>query len=218
LAEEDRIVCVYFGDGAASEGDFHAGMNFAATLKAPCLFFCRNNGYAISTPVTDQYAGDGILPRGVAYGMPSIRIDGNDLLAVHEATTEARRMALEEQTPVLIEAMTYRVGHHSTSDDSTRYRGTDEIQDWSKNRNPVTRFRHYLERKGWWDEAQEEAIQAKERADVLTALTTAEQKEKPSVDDLFQDVYDTPTPNLERQWSELQEHIAKYPEHYNSAH
>ena len=112
-AGEDRIVCVYFGDGAASEGDFHAGMNFAATLKvrsvaaagaaallsvlhcharlrpqAPCLFFCRNNGYAISTPVTDQYAGDGILPRGIAYGMPSVRIDGNDLLAVVQVRSQ----------------------------------------------------------------------------------------------------------------------------------
>lgn len=94
-------------------------------VQAPCLFFCRNNGYAISTPVTDQYAGDGILPRGIAYGMPSLRVDGNDLLAVVQATKEARRMCLEENTPVLIEAMTYRVGHHSTSDDSTRYRGCD---------------------------------------------------------------------------------------------
>jgi 2-oxoisovalerate dehydrogenase E1 component alpha subunit len=146
LKRSDRKACVicYFGDGAASEGDFHAALKYnnsvqlndfsmAATTESPVIFFCRNNGYAISTPTKEQYRGDGIgmlisiLPwskasRGHGYGMSTIRIDGNDTLAVYNATKEARRICIEENKPVLIEALTYRVGHHSTSDDSSAYR------------------------------------------------------------------------------------------------
>jgi 2-oxoisovalerate dehydrogenase E1 component alpha subunit len=130
-AGRKNIVMCYFGEGAASEGDFHVALNMAGTLSCPVVFFCRNNGYAISTPVREQYKGDGIAARGIAYGLPTIRVDGNDLLAVHDATALARERALKDNTPVVIEAMTYRGGHHSTSDDSTRYRGAEEIQYWS---------------------------------------------------------------------------------------
>ena len=118
--QDDRCVVCYFGDGAASEGDFHAALNFAATLQCPVVFLCRNNGYAISTPVTEQLKGDGIVCRGPAYGMASARVDGNDVWAVYHATKVAREIALKQSRPVLVEAMTYREGHHSTSDDSTR--------------------------------------------------------------------------------------------------
>ena len=101
------VIC-YFGDGAAQEGDAHASMNFAATLGCPVIFMCRNNGYAISTPVEEQYAGDGIVRRGLGYGMEAIRVDGNDILAMYNATTYARKVCIEEHRPVLIEAMTYR--------------------------------------------------------------------------------------------------------------
>ena len=101
------VIC-YFGDGAAQEGDAHASMNFAATLGCPVIFMCRNNGYAISTPIEDQYAGDGIVRRGLGYGMEAIRVDGNDILAMYNATTYARKVCVEEHRPVLIEAMTYR--------------------------------------------------------------------------------------------------------------
>jgi 2-oxoisovalerate dehydrogenase E1 component alpha subunit len=143
-----RVVICYFGEGAASEGDFHPALNMAATLKCPVIFFCRNNGYAISTPTSEQYAGDGIASRGAGYGMPTIRVDGNDLLAVHDAVAEARKIAAQNQ-PVLIEAMTYRGGHHSTSDDSTRYRSIEEIQYWTENDNPITRTRLLMEHQGW---------------------------------------------------------------------
>lgn len=103
-----RIVMCYFGEGAASEGDAHAALNFAATLEVPIIFFCRNNGYAISTPTSEQYRGDGIASRAAGYGIPAIRVDGNDILAVYNATSEARRICLEENKPILIEAMTYR--------------------------------------------------------------------------------------------------------------
>ncbi len=115
---DDRVACTFFGDGSASEGDFHAALNFAATLRSQTLFYCRNNMFAISTPVDEQYAGDGIAARGVAYGMHTLRIDGNDLFAVYNAVTEARRLIVEEKRPVLIEAISYRVGDHSTSDNS----------------------------------------------------------------------------------------------------
>ena len=126
-AQNGLAVICYFGEGAASEGDCHAAFNFSATLECPVLFFCRNNGYAISTPVHEQYRGDGIAVRGPAYGMATIRVDGNDILAVYNATKKARELAVSEDRPVLIEAMTYRIGHHSTSDDSSAYRSVDEV-------------------------------------------------------------------------------------------
>lgn len=106
---KDCVIC-YFGDGAAQEGDCHAAMNFAATLSCPVVFICRNNGYAISTPIEDQYAGDGLVRRGIGYGMEAIRVDGNDVLAMYNATKYARDTSVEEKRPFLIEAMTLRFG------------------------------------------------------------------------------------------------------------
>lgn len=119
---DDRIAVTYFGEGAASEGDFHSALNFASTLRCQTLFICRNNGYAISTPIDDQYAGDGIAPRGLSYGMHTIRVDGNDVLAVSIATEKARELIMKEKRPVLIETMSYRGGDHSSSDASGTYR------------------------------------------------------------------------------------------------
>ncbi|XP_027563406.1 2-oxoisovalerate dehydrogenase subunit alpha, mitochondrial, partial [Neopelma chrysocephalum] len=154
-ADASRAVVCYFGEGAASEGDAHAGFNFAATLECPIVFFCRNNGYAISTPTAEQYRGDGIAARGPGYGLLSIRVDGNDVFAVFNATREARRRAVAENQPFLIEAMTYRIGHHSTSDDSSAYRSVDEVNYWDKQDHPISRLRHYMTHRGWWDEQQE---------------------------------------------------------------
>jgi 2-oxoisovalerate dehydrogenase E1 component alpha subunit len=142
------------------------GMNFASTLEVPIVFFCRNNGYAISTPTRDQFRGDGIASRAVGYDMPAIRVDGNDLAAVYSATAEARRIAVEQQRPVFVEAMTYRVGHHSTSDDSTRYRSVDEIKEARKS-DPIARVKSFLELRGWWDAALEEGLRQSERQSVL---------------------------------------------------
>lgn len=148
----DRIATTYFGEGAASEGDFHSALNFAATLRSQTLFYCRNNMYAISTPIDDQYAGDGIVVRGVAYGMPSLRVDGNDLFAIYHATQEARKLIIKEKRPVLIEAISYRIGDHSTSDFSQRYRDENEMKKWkdllSKFSSPIERFEKYLTRRG----------------------------------------------------------------------
>lgn len=108
LQNKPNVVMCYFGDGAASEGDFHAGLNIAATTESPVLYFCRNNHFAISTTLREQYRGDGIAARGPAYGIPAFRVDGNDILAVYQVTKKARELALEKNTPVLIEAITYR--------------------------------------------------------------------------------------------------------------
>jgi 2-oxoisovalerate dehydrogenase E1 component alpha subunit len=210
----DAVVMCYFGEGAASEGDFHAGLNFAATTESPCIFFCRNNGYAISTPTKDQYRGDGIISRAAGYGMAAIRVDGNDIFAVHRATQEARRLALAERRPVFIEVMSYRRGHHSTSDDSTRYRSVKEINEWSA-LCPLRRTRKYMEGNGWWSEELEKELRDEERLGVLTALETAERKGPPSLNELFSDVYDAVPKHLQRQERELLEHMAKYPEHYS---
>ncbi|OQR73310.1 2-oxoisovalerate dehydrogenase subunit alpha, partial [Tropilaelaps mercedesae] len=153
-ADQPYVVICYFGEGAASEGDAHAALNFAATLEAPVIFFCRNNGYAISTPAKDQYRGDGIAARGPAYGIATIRCDGNDTLAVYNATAKARAYCLSEKRPVLIEAMTYRLGHHSTSDDSMAYRSLDEVNAWESKAHPLVRFRKYLTAKGLWNDEE----------------------------------------------------------------
>jgi len=214
-AREDRVCIVYFGEGAASEGDAHAALNFAATLRCPVIFFCRNNGFAISTPVEDQYSGDGIASRAPGYGMMCIRVDGNDLMAVFNATAKAREIALAESRPVMIEAMTYRQGHHSTSDDSSRYRSVDEVNMWKDTDHPISRFRQYLFNKNWWSVEEDSALKKKSKKEVLTALSSAEKKKKPSISSMFDDVYDKRTPDLERQHKELLDHLEEYGEHYD---
>ncbi len=201
----------YFGEGAASEGDFHAAMNMSATLKTPLIFFCRNNSFAISTPVHEQYAGDGVAARAPAYGMPAFRVDGNDLIAVWAVSEEARRMAVAEQTPVLIEAISWRVGHHSTSDDSSAYRKLDQAR--IKHHCPIKRLASFLQ----VSEEEIKIISEEHRQQVLKALEEAEKEQKPPISEMFTDVYDGPslTPELTRQQSELMEHLAKDGVAYN---
>lgn len=220
LEGKGRAVVCFFGDGAASEGDFHAALNFAATLEVPVVFVCRNNGYAISTPIREQYRGDGIAGRGIAYGMRTIRADGNDYFAVFNAMSAAREAAVKHSQPVLLEVMTYREGHHSTSDDSTRYREASEILAWQQNSNPILRLRLYLEARGWWDAARENAAIATEKKAVLAALTSAGSKLKPPARELASDVYDVIPKHLLEQIAEVEAHIAKFPQHYdiNKAH
>jgi len=198
-AQNGLVVICYFGEGAASEGDAHAAFNFAATLECPIIFFCRNNGYAISTPVQEQYRGDGIAVRGPAYGMSTIRVDGNDVLAVYNATQAARQLAAGENRPVLIEAMTYRIGHHSTSDDSSAYRSVDEVRYWDQKDHPITRFYHYLVKKGIWSEQQEKEWKNDSKKKVLEAFARAEKKQKPNWKEMFTEVYDEMPEDLRKQ-------------------
>jgi 2-oxoisovalerate dehydrogenase E1 component alpha subunit len=213
-SRQNRCAICYFGEGAASEGDFHAALNFAATLECPVIFFCRNNGFAISTTVREQYRGDAIAGRGIAYGIPSLRMDGNDIWAVYNATLAARNRVLETRGPVLLEAMTYRVGHHSTSDDSSAYRSRDEIAYWAENDNPLQRMRKYLEDRQWWNDEQERQFLIECRQKVTSALHEAEKAKKPAIEHLFTDVYDRLPSNLQEQQKSLKEHLANYPNEY----
>jgi len=209
----DAVTICYFGEGAASEGDFHAGLNMAAVHQAPVIFFCRNNGYAISTPSDEQFKGNGIASRGVGYGIKSIRIDGNDILAVMKAVQWAREYALAESAPVIIEAMSYRLGAHSTSDDPSGYRTREEEAVWQAN-DPILRMKNWLLAQKWWDETQDSSLFEKLRNDVLAAVKVAEKIAKPALRELVTDVYAEVPQHIEKQYSELVEHIKQYPDAY----
>jgi len=215
LAGNNACTLCYFGDGAASEGDFHAGLNMAAVLKSPVVFVARNNGYAISTPSSEQYAGNGIAARGLGYGIKTIRVDGNDILAVYAAAVAARNIAVNEQRPVLIETMSYRLGAHSTSDDPSGYRSAEEEDEW-RQKDPISRMKNWLINQKWWDESRDEDLQSNYRKEILAELKLAEKRPKPPLLDLITDVYkDTPAHLLE-QFESLEKHVAKYPDSYKA--
>lgn len=212
---ENRVAVAYCGDGSASEGDFAVGLNFAATLKAQTIFLCRNNGWAISTDVREQYAGDGIAVRGIAYGMASIRTDGNDLAAVYTAVKQARDYSVKEGAPVIVEMMTYRRGHHSTSDDSSKYRPGDEVKSMSRSGlEPISRMRLLLQDAGRWTEEEEATLREETREEIMSSLKIAEGKKFAAVNDMFEDVWAVPTKNLLRQKAELNEHLDRHRDKY----
>jgi pyruvate dehydrogenase E1 component alpha subunit len=170
----DACTLAYFGDGAASEGDFHEGANLAAVFAAPAILLCQNNGWAISVPTTGQTAGE-VWRRAEGYGFPGIRVDGNDVLAVYRATREAAERARRGGGPTLIEALTYRLGPHTTADDSSRYRDEDEVERW-RAFDPIDRFRAWLLAAGHADagfvaacEAEAEERVAAIRADLIAS-------------------------------------------------
>ncbi|PON35296.1 Dehydrogenase, E1 component [Trema orientale] len=216
MDKRDACVVTFFGDGGSSEGDCHAGLNFAAVMEAPMIFICRNNGWAIGTPIQEQFRSDGIVVKGQAYGIRSIRVDGNDALAVYSAIRQAREMAITEQRPILVEVLTYRVGHHSTSDDSTKYRASNEIEYWKKERSPLNRFRKWVERNGWWNDTADSELRNSVKKLLLQAIQAAEKTEKPPLAELFTDVYDEPPENLKEQEKLLRETTGKHPQDYPS--
>jgi len=215
----NKIALTYFGEGAASEGDFHAALNFASTLRSQTLFFCRNNMYAISTPIDEQYNGDGIAIRGIAYGINTVRIDGNDVFAVYNAVKSARELILETKRPVLIECMSYRGGDHSTSDYSKMYRDNEEMKKWHEYLqligDPIKRFYEYLLKKGWTTKSEYDDMVEEAKSDVRTSLKSAMQAKKPSINSLFDDVYEDLPPHLLVQKQNLKSHLEKYGDLYN---
>ncbi len=213
LAGEGQCTTVFFGEGAASEGDFHAALNMAAVHQVPVIFFCRNNGYAISTPSIEQFAADGVAPRAFGYRMHVIRVDGNDILAVYDATRAARRLAVEHNQPVLIEAMTYRLAAHSSSDDPSGYRSKKEEEAW-REKDPLLRMRRWLNDKGWWSDEEETECQEQLRREVLETMKRAQKRPPPPLDSLVTDVYADVTPALQRQLDTLKTHIRRYPDAY----
>ena len=198
LRGSDRIALTYFGDGATSEGDFHEAMNFAGVFRTGTVFFCQNNHYAISMDVGGQTATETIAQKAGAYGMPGIRVDGNDLLAVYWATKTAVDRARSGNGATLVEAVTYRLGPHTTSDDPTRYRLDEEVE-VRRLRDPLERVRRYLELNGEWDEEWQKHIENEEGAVVERAVVLAESLTAPDADELFDSMFEEPTSDLDRQ-------------------
>jgi pyruvate dehydrogenase E1 component alpha subunit len=196
-------VVTTFGDGATSEGDFHEAMNFAGVFKTPNVFICYNNQFAISVPLSRQTASATIAQKAVAYGFRGVQVDGNDILAVWSATKEAAEAVRSGGGPILIEAYTYRMGDHTTSDDATRYRTREAVLEWEK-RDPIARFQAYLKKKGLWDEAYEKEVQDKAAEFVEKAVEEAEARPPAAVDDLFAYTYAAMTPNLREQLADLE--------------
>src|SRR3989475_1509009 len=157
IRKDDIVTMTYFGDGATSEGDFHAAMNFAGVFKTPTIFFCKNNQWAISVPITRQTASKTLAQKALAYAFDGVRGVRNDLLAVYAVTKAAADQARSGGGPTMIEAVTYRMGPHSSSDDPTRYRSKEEVDAWAK-RDPIERMRKYLELKGLWSKDSEEKL------------------------------------------------------------
>lgn len=198
LRGEDRVVATFFGDGATSEGDFHEAMNFATVLKVPVVFFCQNNSWAISVPASKQFACQTLAQKAVAYGAHGLRIDGNDLFASYKATKDAMERA-KKGTVTLIEAVTYRLGDHTTADDARRYRDAAELEAWKK-KDPLIRVRKYMESRGVWSDEKQAALETRAKARVVEIVKNAEGIEAPTIADIFDYTFAGTLPDeLERQ-------------------
>ncbi len=185
---EKHIAVTYFGDGSTSTNDCHTGLNFAGVWKAPAVFFCTNNGWAISTPIEQQCAARTLADKAIGYGMESLRVDGNDVLAMVEASRIAVEHARSGKGPMFVEAMTYRMGPHSSSDDPTRYQPGDERDEWTR-RDPLARFRRYLIAAGVMTAEEIDQIDEECAEQVLSSFKRNESVEKPTLESLFEDVY-----------------------------
>ncbi|MCI4351411.1 MAG: thiamine pyrophosphate-dependent enzyme [Thermoplasmata archaeon] len=201
----DAIVTVtFFGDGTTSSNDFHAGLNFAGVFRAPTIFFCQNNQWAISMPRDRQTRSSTLAEKAVAYGFPGVVVDGSDVNAVYRAVVAARERALAGEGPTLIEAQVYRLGPHSTSDDPRRYRTDEELAAW-KEKDPLARLKHELRESGLLDDAADARIWETAKEAVAAAVKEAEAQ--PPVDPmtLFDDTFATRTPQLEAERTEFGE-------------
>lgn len=196
--KKESIAFGFSGDGATSQPDFHAAMTFAAAFKAPVIIVCQNNHWSISVPTARQTASRTIAVKGRAYGIPSVRVDGNDLLAVHAVLGAAAERARRGDGPTFVEALTYRIGAHSTSDDPTRYRTDDEVESW-KRKDPVDRLAKHLRVIGAIDDAWEKELDAELTTEIGDVIRSVEELPPPARMSLFEDVYAEPTWNLREQ-------------------
>ena len=200
----DSVAVTYFGDGATSEGDVNEAMVFAASFQVPVVFFCTNNHWAISEPVRLQ-SHIQLSDRAAGFGIPSLRVDGNDVLAVMAATRVALDRARRGGGPTFIEAVSYRMGPHTTADDPTRYRDANELEDWAA-RDPISRIAALLERKGLLTEELQQQVKDKADAVAREMRTGCTTMPDPEPLDVFKNVYSTPNSWLDRQ----QDHYARY--------
>jgi len=184
-----EVTMVYFGDGGTSEGDFHEGMNFAGVFKAPVVFICVNNQWAISVPISQQTATRTFSQKACAYGFEGYRVDGNDPLATYYASKKAVERARQGGGPTLIECVTYRYAPHSSADDDKRYRSESEILEWKEKRDPIRRTRAYLMRQGILTEQQDADILQEEKALLMEVLRKVEQMPYPPLSSFLEEVY-----------------------------
>ncbi|MEE4239924.1 MAG: pyruvate dehydrogenase (acetyl-transferring) E1 component subunit alpha [Desulfopila sp.] len=203
--QTDEVVMSFFGDGATSEGDFHEALNCAAVYRAPVIFICQNNQWAISIPVKKQTHSKTIAEKALAYNMPGIQVDGNDVLAVYGAVEEAVRRARKGGGPTLIECVTYRVMMHTTADDPRRYRDEKEVEEWRR-KDPLVRFQKYLFDKGVLDQEMEQNVESEVLQEIQTAIDSVERemKEIGAPGDMFNHLYADLTPRLRMQREEVQ--------------
>lgn len=195
---EDGVCLASFGDGGTSSLGFHSGLNFAGVMSAPAIFLCQNNQWAISCPLDKQTASESIAVKGEAYGVPGLRVDGNDVLAVYKVVSEAVARARAGEGPTLIEAVTMRMGGHSTSDDPSRYVDAGLLAEW-KLKDPLARFRSYLLELGVLDEAAVAALDAECAEECAAAARAAAAKGRPALDTIFTDVYEATPAHLAAQ-------------------
>ena len=195
---EDAATVCFIGDGGTSEGDFHEGLNFAATWKAPVVYVIQNNQWAISVPRDQQTSSQTLAQKGIAFDMPVLQVDGNDPLAVHVAITEALDRARAGEGPSLIEAVTYRLMMHTTADDPKKYR-TEEEEKCAWEKEPLIRFRKYLDAKDIWDDAREETLMEEVRAEVAKAVEDFESPKDWALDAPFAHVYGTEHDSIREQ-------------------
>ena len=214
-AEKDDVAVTFFGDGATSEGDFHEALNFAGVYQTPTIFVCQNNQWAISVPRQMQTKSETIAQKAVAYGIPGIQVDGNDILAVYAAAQEAAERARSGGGPTLIENVTYRLSVHTTADDPTKYRDEEEVEEWSK-KDPLPRFQGYLKEKGLLTDEDIEVLEQEIKSEIQEAVDRAEKKMEELKDDalsMFDHHYQDLPPYLEEQRQELKAELEREAEH-----
>ncbi len=199
---ENLVDIVFFGDGATSSSDFHSGLNFGAVFKTPTIFFCQNNQWAISVPLSRQTGATSLVDKAQGYGLPGVQVDGNDILAVYNVVKEAVKRAKAGDGPTFIEAVTYRAGPHTSSDDPTRYRPKEELEKWKK-LDPISRFEKYLRAKGYITQEGIEEIRSSFDNKLNNLISEAEKLKPPSLKTLFSDVYSELPWHLEEQFNEL---------------
>lgn len=204
----DSVAVAYFGDGATSEGDVNEAMVFAASYQAPVIFFCQNNHWAISEPVGLQ-AHVPIARRAPGFGIPSVRVDGNDVLACLAVTREALARARSGGGPTFIEAVTYRMGPHTTADDPTRYRDANELEDWAA-RDPLARLATLLDSLGLLEADYTDSVKAKADAVAAELREGCLSMPEPAPSDVFRHVYSTPNSWLERQQDHYERYLASF--------
>jgi len=206
--KQNLVTMCFFGDGATSEGDFHEALNFAAVFQTPVVYVCQNNHWAISIPRSKQTRSKTLAQKALAYGMPGMQVDGNDILAVYAAAKEAVDRARSGGGPTLLECLTYRLSVHTTADDPKRYRTDAEVEEWLK-RDPITRFQKYLKDKGLFDDEKIKSVEEQVNAEIKAAEKRWEERMRFTVDplDMFEYAYAELPPNLIAQREELREHL-----------